>query len=51
MVANSNLRKANKTPADEEEELGAGAIPGRSEIELLVRNSPMAADQCCGWVV
>ena len=31
-------------PADEEEELGAGATPGPSETELWVRNSPLAVD-------
>ncbi|KAG6854100.1 hypothetical protein C0991_010514 [Blastosporella zonata] len=30
--------------AQEEEELGAGAAPGVSEVELWVRNSPLAAD-------
>ncbi|KAG6830285.1 hypothetical protein H0H87_008583 [Tephrocybe sp. NHM501043] len=29
---------------EEEEELGAGATPGISEMELWVRNSPLAAD-------
>jgi coatomer protein complex subunit alpha (xenin) len=31
-------------PAEEEEELGAGATPGVSEKDLWVRNSPLAAD-------
>ncbi|KAF8348767.1 coatomer subunit alpha-2 [Amanita rubescens] len=31
-------------PAEEEEELGAGATPGPDETELWVRNSPLAVD-------
>ena len=31
-------------PAEEEEELGAGATPGVNEKDLWVRNSPLAAD-------